>query len=122
MVLIIKINDIVGASLDTSLTPRAFGIIHNDDAVRSFDDGVIGANICAGWVITMTAHVYPKNEIQGVIDHTRSVFGNINEFDAIEGAIFLLAGHFTGFTSPTSFMIDDEQVLFHTPPAAFVSG
>ena len=83
MIMIIKINRIVGASLDTSLTSRAFGIIHNDDAVRSFADGFIGANIGAGRVITMTAHIYPKNEIQGIIDHTRPVFGNINEFDAI---------------------------------------
>jgi len=83
LIMIVKINGIVGTSLNTSLTPRAFGIIQNDDAVRSFGDGFIGTGIRAGRVITMTTHIYPKNEIQGIIDHTRPVFANINEFDTI---------------------------------------
>jgi len=109
----VKINGIIGTGLDARLTARAFGIIHDDNAISSFSDGFSRADFRTCRVVAMTASIYPKNEMQGVIDQTRPVFENANEFDAVRGTVFLLAGHFTGFTPPAGFMIDFEPVFIH---------
>ena len=72
--MLIKVNGVIGARFNTCLTAGAQVIIHDHDAIGSFADGFLGADLGTGRIITVSALIDPVNEIELPVDHMGAVF------------------------------------------------
>ena len=100
-VLVMVIWDgIIGACVDAGLTTGAQIVIHDDNAVIALANRLLRANVRAGGIVAMAAQVYLKYKLQFIINPPGAILSNGDQPDAVGSAIFLLAGHFTGFAAP----------------------
>ena len=76
--ILVKGNGIVWASVDASLTSGTQIVIHDNNAVFSFTDGILRAGLGAGRVIAVPAQVDMKGKIQITVDEPGAVFLNEN--------------------------------------------
>jgi len=74
----VKDNGIIGARGHTGLAAGTPIIVQNHDAVGSPDNRLIGACVCAGRFIAMSAQIDPENKIEFFTDPHGSVFGDRN--------------------------------------------
>ena len=93
-------NVVIGTFLDAGLTPGAELVVHDDNAVISFVNSLFRADIGTRRFIAVPAQVDLEYKFRLIIDPTRSVFPNRDQFDAVGRPIFLLAGNFTGPATP----------------------
>jgi hypothetical protein len=106
--ILIKGDCIVGAFRDAGLAAGAQVVIHNDNSVVSFCDGRLRTGFGARRVIAVSTQVNLKYELHLIINDLGSVLTNRNQTNAVGWPVFLLAGHFTGSTTPAEFIIYAE--------------
>jgi hypothetical protein len=114
--MMVKVNGIIRARFNTCLTAGAQVIIHDHDTIGSFADGFLWAGFGTGWIIAVPALIDPVNEIEQPVDHMGTVLCDRNEFDAVSRPVFLFAGDFTRFASPTGLVVNDQGICYHEPP------
>jgi hypothetical protein len=114
--IIVKVNGIIGASLDAGLTTGAQLIIQDHDAIGSFDNRLFGTDVGTWRFIAVSAQIDSENIIELSIDHLGPVFCDRNEFNPLRCPVFLFAGNFTGLASPAGFVINFQGIGFHEPP------
>jgi hypothetical protein len=99
---------IIRAFRDAGLTAGAQVVIHDNHPVVSFSDGCLRTGLDARRFIAVAAPVNVKYEFWSIIDQFGPVLTNRNQSDPVCCPIFLLAGHLTGSTAPTEFIIYAE--------------
>jgi hypothetical protein len=67
--LVVKVNGIIGANLDTCLATRTRLIIHNHDTIGSFANRLFGTGANAGRFIAVSAQIDLENKIELSVDH-----------------------------------------------------
>ena len=70
----IKINGVIGASFNTSLTAGAAVIIHDHHAIGALGNCLFGAGVGTGRIITVSASIDTENKMEFSIDHHGPVF------------------------------------------------
>jgi hypothetical protein len=109
----IKGHGVVWTSLNTELASCAFLFFHEHNTVIPSCNGLFRTDLHTCGRIAVHADIHLKYENRSAINEFGTVFQNIDQFDAVRGAVFLLAGHFAGFASPAGFVIYDECIFFH---------
>jgi hypothetical protein len=99
-------DGIVRAFLNAGLTAGTHIIVHNDDTVVSFDDGLYRTGFGTWWRVAVPAQVDLKRELRLVIDPPWAVFPHRYQVDPPGRPVFLLAGHHAGPTAPTQLFIN----------------
>jgi len=105
----IDIERIVRAGLHAALASNTASIVEVYDSIRTAEEGVGGANLYAGSIVTV------------VTSHHAEMTAGVREFTFLDvldpGAeyphwnlMLLFARHRTGVTADTSVLIDDESV------------
>ena len=74
--IIVKVNGIIGASLDACLATGAQFIIHDDDAIGSFGNRLFGADVGTWRFIAVLAHVDAIRKSRRPTDNFGAVFRN----------------------------------------------
>jgi hypothetical protein len=105
--LLIKVDGIIRAGLNTCFASRAFFIIQNHNPIAPLRDGLFRACFFAGGIVTVQANIDFEKKIRATIHLPGSIFRDIYEPNTIGNTKFLLARHLTGLTSPARFMIND---------------
>jgi hypothetical protein len=103
----------VRACLKAGLAPRAAFPVEDDDSVLPLGDSLFRAGLHARGSVTVFADAQAVNEIELPTNPFRIIFRDVNIIDPIRLMMLLLAGDFTGFTSPASILIDTEHNLAH---------
>jgi hypothetical protein len=96
----IESDRIVGTFIDTGLTAGAKIIVHDNNSVISFCNGLLRAGIGTGRIIAVSAIIDLKKKFGLIAADLRSVFTNEYQLDAVGCPVFLLASHLTGSASP----------------------
>jgi hypothetical protein len=110
------------ACINARLTSRASFTVEDDDSILPLNNGLLRAGLPTGGIVTVLADIKTKNEMELSIDALGSVFGDIDIVDPVRLMMFLLAGHFTGLTSPTGILVDVECHFLHGRSPSFFSG
>jgi hypothetical protein len=118
----VECNGFIRTGVDTRLAACALLVIQDHNTVFSFADGLHRTGLGTSGIIAVPADIYVKNKIQLAINNFRSILANIDYFDPVRTAVFLLAGHLAGLAPPTEFMLYAQCVGFHEYiPSEFAS-
>jgi hypothetical protein len=99
-------NGVVRTLLNAGLTPGTHIVVHNDDAVASFDDGLYRTGLGTRRLVAVPAQVDLKCELRLIIDPPWAVFPYRYQVDSPGRSVFLLAGHLAGSAAPTQLFIN----------------
>ena len=102
---VIESDRMVGTFVDAGLTAGTEIIVHDDNSVISFYNGLLRAGICTGRIIAVPAQVDLELEFGLILADLRPVFTNGNQPDAVGSPVFLLAGHLAGTAAPAEVII-----------------
>jgi len=109
----IKFNGIVWTCVCAQAASGAFLVIQDNNAVISVNDCRFRTHLDTGRLITVSAETDTEHELRISIYHSRAVFQDLDEPDALRGMVFLFAGHLAGPASPAGFVIDNQCEGIH---------
>jgi len=102
----VKGDGIVRAFLNAGLTAGTHIVVHYDDTVASFDDGLNRTGLGTRRWVAVPAQVDLKRELRLAVAPPRAVFPHRYQVDPPGRPVFLLAGHHAGPAAPTQFFIN----------------
>ena len=125
LLFIVKANGMVRTFIDAKLTPIAFFVVKDDDAVFPFRYGLHWACLHTGRVIAVLADIHAPYEIEFSVHEFRAIRPDRQVLDPIRCMNWielLFAGYFAGLTSPAGVFLDNECVPFHGWSPSLFSG
>jgi hypothetical protein len=120
--LFVEDDRLIGAGINACGTSRARFMVKDDNPVISFCDRFNRTSLGAWRSIAVEAYIHPENKINFFVDRFRAVFHDGDIFYAVRSPVFLLTGHFAGFTPPTGLVIDKKYICFHNGSSLLFSG
>jgi hypothetical protein len=109
----IKGNDMIRAGIHTKPAAGARFFVQDHNPVIPMHNGFNRATAHAWGIIAVPAYIHLKYTIRFVVSGAEIFFGNPDQFDPFGNIIFLFAGHFAGFASPTGYMVYEQCVFLH---------
>jgi hypothetical protein len=106
-------NGMIRTYINAEAASGTLFLIQDDDTVISLYYSLFGTRSYAVRFIAMPADIYPIDEIQPGPYHPGTIFGDMDQFDSVRRAVFLLAGNLAGFASPAGFMVYDQYESIH---------
>jgi hypothetical protein len=109
----IKGNGMVRAGIHTKPAAGTRFFVQNHNPVIPLHNGFNRATVHAWGCVAVFTDIRLKYHICFVAVGAEISFRDVNQFDPFGNIVFLLAGHFAGFTPPAGYMVYDQCVFLH---------